>query len=372
MSGAREGRLQTMRSSHLLQGSAWILIALSIQSMLGFAFWLVGARVATSSELGRASALFTAIQFVNYASGLGLTVALARHATDTSHESDAIFGWGIVATVASSALGGFGYLALAHSDAVDLVTGSPWGWAVFCAYTAGTSIGLLVDVRLMAARKWGWLVVKIVITNLVRIPLVFLDLGVRPDAWLYHLMLAPLAIAGVLGVPLLAAVGAGGTRWRRPVSLGSVARFSAVNWVASLASQAPQFVLPLVVAQSVRSSINANFFLAWTVTGLVFLVPGAIAQVLLVEGSKDANADPRGERQPDTSRAREALAFSLVLASVAWAGSLAASTVVTLVFGDAYRETVRLLPSLLMAGAVPWAVIDLGPPGRGAPPQGST
>ncbi len=74
-----------LRSSLLLQGSAWILIALALQSVLGFAFW-VGrlSRVASTAELGRASALYTGVQFVNYASGLGLTVALARHAVDRS------------------------------------------------------------------------------------------------------------------------------------------------------------------------------------------------------------------------------------------------------------------------------------------------
>ncbi len=361
MTGPPPGRLAAMRSSKMLQGSAWILIALGVQSVLGFLFWLIGARVATSSELGRASALFTAIQFVNYASGLGLTVALARHVTDTSDESDALFGWGVAATVVSSAIGGAAYLAAVHTDAVSLVRGSVGGWVLFCAYTAGTSVGLLVDVRLMAARRWGWMVARIAVTNAVRIPLVFVDVGIRSDLWLYHLMLAPLAVSGVLALPLMSAIDAGRIRWRRPASLAGMARFSAVNWVATLASNAPQFVLPLVVAQSVAPAINANFFLAWTVTGLVFLVPGAIAQVLLVEGSKDVNAaavPAAGDHHAEPHRAREALGFSLGLAVLAWLGSLVASSLVTAVFGDAYARTARLLPTLMVAG-IPWAITSV-------------
>lgn len=338
------------RSSRVLHGSAWILIGLAIQSGLGFAFWLLGSRVASSADLGRASALFTAIQFVNYLSGLGLTVALARHATDRSGESDALFGWGIAATVASSFVGGVAYLALVDTSATELVKGSVAGWVVFCAYTAGTSVGLLVDVRLMAARKWGWLVGRLALTGLVRLPLVPLDVGIAPDAWLYHLMLAPLAITGVAAVPLLGRMGAGGTSWRRPTSLALVARYSGVNWLATLASQAPQFVLPLVVAQSVAPSINANFFLAWTVTGLVFLVPGAISQVLLVEGAKDAEAETR-----DAHRAREALGFSLGLSVLAWLGSVVGGGLATGVLGDDYRQLARLLPSLMVA-AIPWSL----------------
>lgn len=343
----------TLAGSRVLRGSVWILVGLGIQAVLGFAFWFLGSKVATSAELGRASALFTAIQFVNYLSGLGLTVALARFATDRSRESDALFAWGVVATVVSSIIGGCAYLAMAHTSATELVDGSAGGWALFCAYTAGTSVGLLVDVRLMAARRWGWLVGRLTLAGLIRLPLVSLDVGISPDLWLYNLMLAPLAITGLLAVPLLGRIGAGGTSWRRPATLGAVARYSGVNWIATLASQAPQFVLPLVVAQSVAPSINANFFLAWTVTGMVFLVPGAVSQVLLVEGAKDA--DSPDAQATARRRAREAFGFSVGLTTVAFVGSLAVGPIAASVLGDGYDDLARLLPALTFAG-IPWAV----------------
>jgi O-antigen/teichoic acid export membrane protein len=345
------------RSSGLLQGSAWILIGLGIQALLGFVFWLIGARVATSTELGQASALYTAIQFVNYASGLGLTVALARHATLQTRESDSLFGWAVVATLVSSVIGGSAYLALVDTSATRLVEGSAGGWALFCAYTVGTSIGLLVDVRLMAARRWGWLVGRFTVAALIRIPLVEVDVGLDPALWLYNLMLAPIALSGVVSLALLGRMGAGGINWRRPATLGVVARYAGVNWVATLSSQAPQFVLPLVVAQSVLPSINASFFLAWTVTGLVFLAPAAIAQVLLVEGGKDAQ-EAGDTGAAGVQRAREALIFSLGVATVAWLGSLVVGPVVAAVFGSDYDRLATLLPALMFAG-IPWALASV-------------
>lgn len=357
--------LAALRASRILSGSAWILVGLGIQSGLAFTFWLLGSRVASSADLGRATALFTAIQFVNYASGLGLTVALARHAARQSDDADALFAWSIVATVISSGVIGAAYLAVTNTSAVQLVTGSVGGWVLFCAYTAGTSISLLVDVRLMAARRWGWLVGRVTVISLVRLPLTQIHVD-QPDLWLYHLMLAPLALGGVLGIPLLAYLGAGSLRWHRPRLLGQVARYAGVNWAATLSSQAPQFVLPLVVAQSVAASVNANFFLAWSVTGLVFLVPAAISQVLLVEGSKEAGevdvAQPVGQEavmgEPDPRRVREALLFSLGLATVAWFAAFTLGAAVTAVFGNAYRSTARLLPGLLLAG-IPWAITSV-------------
>jgi O-antigen/teichoic acid export membrane protein len=370
----------------VLQGSAWILVGLGIQAVLGFAFWVLGARVASSAEVGRASALFTAIQFVNYASGLGLTVALGRHAVARSRESDALTTWAMAATAVSSVIGGCAYLALSDTSATALVKGSVAGWAVFCTYTVGTSIGLLVDVRMMAARRWGWLVGRITVVALVRLPLTALDVGVDSDLWLYHLMLAPLAIGGVVAVPLMAAIGVGRLRFARPIGLAAFARYAGVNWGAALSSQAPQYVLPLIVAQSVASSINASFFLAWTVTGLVFLVPAAISQVLLVEGARaadgvgdGADADdadggasakgrdavesvPADATVPDPEgadrRAAEALGFSLGLAVVAWVGALVVAPVLAAVFGDDFDRLARYLPALMVAG-IPWAVTSV-------------
>ncbi|WP_421121052.1 lipopolysaccharide biosynthesis protein [Aquihabitans daechungensis] len=351
------GLVDRSRSSGLLQGSAWIVVGLAIQAILGFVFWLLGARVASSTELGEATALYTAIQFVNYASGLGLTIALARHATLQNRESDALFGWAVVATFVSSVVFGSVYLALVDTSATRLVNGSAGSWALFCVFTAGTSVSLLIDVRLMAARRWAWMVGRIAVAALIRLPFVQLDVGVEPAVWLYWLMLAPLAGVGFSSIPLLRRMGGGGIGFHRPRTLRMVSRYAGVNWFATLSSQAPQFVLPLVVAQSVAPSINASFFLAWTVTSIVFLLPAAIAQVLLVEGGKDAQVT-EATSTAGSERAREALVFSVGLATLAWIGSLVVGPAIAAVFGSEYDRLARLLPGLMLAG-IPWGLTSI-------------
>src|SRR5699024_8389642 len=71
-----------LRGSRLVRGSAWILVGMAAQALLGFAFWTLGARSFDTTQVGRASGLFTIAQFLTYAAGLGLTVTLARFASD--------------------------------------------------------------------------------------------------------------------------------------------------------------------------------------------------------------------------------------------------------------------------------------------------
>lgn len=356
---APSGRRTRIRASRLLHGSAWVLVGLGVQAALGFSFWTLAAQVAQVDDVGRASAMFTSIQFINYAAGLGLTIALARYATGASREDDALFGWSVTAIAAASGLGALLYLALSTSDAVGMATGSLASRLVFAFYVAGMAVGLLVDVRMMAGRRWGWLVGRVSVIGLIRIPLVLVDFGVDDDVWLYHLMMAPLAVGGYASVLLLRAIGGGRLTWNRPKLLAPFARFAGVNWLAALASTAPQFVLPLVVVEHVTSSVYAGFFLAWMMTGMVFLVPGAISQILLVEGAKDAGHDRPSDGPPSvgvgtSTHERQALGFSLGVAVLAWVGSLAGGQVLTWIFGSDYDVLARTLPALVVAG-IPWA-----------------
>ncbi len=247
-----------------------------------------------------------------------------------------------------SVVGTIVYLSVVSSSATGLLA-SPVGWLFFFTLAAGTSMYNLVDVRLMAARRWGWMLAKMIIICSLRVGLVFVVVDSHEALWLFALLAAPTALAGLLGLALLPAAQAGRVSLARPTEPGPVARFAAVNWVAALAYGAPQFTLPVIVAKYVSAGQFANFYLAWSFTGPVFFIPAAIHQVLLVEGARDEDEE-RSRR-----RSVEALVLSAGLASAAFVGSWLLAPLIPKIYGDDYRQAVQLLP-WLMAGAIPWAI----------------
>lgn len=337
------------RESPVLRGSVWLLVAMALQAATAAVYWFLASKAASSEALGNASALYTQVQFVNYATGLGLTVALARFALGTSRADDAAFGWACVLTVISSVALAAPYLAVIDSASTRLLRSSTWGTAGFVVVSASMSVALLVDVRLMACRRWGWLLTKVGVIGFARLPLVLWHPLHSEAVWLFWVVVIPQALGGPLGIVLLRLIGAGRMRLRPWAGLSAVFRFAGVNWVAALASQAPQFLLPLIVALEVSASENANFFLAWTATTLVLLAPAAISQVLLTEGSKVAD-----DRRTTEGRSLEALGLSVALAAVAFVLALAVKPLIVPVFGASYRTTADVLPWLVLAG-VPWA-----------------
>lgn len=337
---------------HLLRGSFWLLGSVAANAFFGFAFWFIGTQIDTKADVGRASALFTAVLFINYASNMGLPVAVARYAPENDEPSSVLFNWALLYTGASSVVGTALFVAFlpGSMSATLLQWGTPAGFAIFLLTVFGMSCAVLVEVRLMALRRWGWVFGRVAVVGLVRFALVPLH-PVGDDAmWLFLV---------VAGIPALSGlVLAGGLVVRRrghplrpvPASWRPGLRYSSVNYLGILAVQAPTFALPLLVAIEVTSPQYAAWYVAFSITSVLFLVPHTLGQVLLVEGGKGgANLD---------RQVRLALVLALGFMAVVALGARVGSDVVTLVYGTAYRDASDILPTLVLAG-VGWAVTSI-------------
>ncbi len=335
---------------HLLAGSAALVVGAAVQAVTGAVFWLVAARIDTTDDVGRATALFTSILFIAYLAGLGLQVSLARYAPGRDHDSHATFSWAVAATCASATVVGAGYLVVVDTEATRALT--DWhavaGPVLFVAAAVGAALTLIVDVRWMTVRRWVLVLGRIVVVGLLRFPLLLVPDGDVETVHLFAVAALPLLLTGVGGVLLMPRVTGDRHRLRPlPATRHAAVRYSAVNYVSTLAYQAPQFVLPVIVLLEVDPDTNASFYVAWGITSIAFYVPMAIGQALLAEGGKDG------------ASLRNQVRFTLVgtttlmaaAAIVAWAGR----DIVTVVYGDDYGEAARVLPALVAAG-VPWAV----------------
>ncbi len=112
-------------------------------------------------------------------------------------------------------------------------------------------------------------------------------------------------------------------------------------------SQAPTFVLPVIVLTYVTANQYAQFFLAWSAASTVFLIPVSIAGVLLVESAKHTAHEAR-------ARYLETLGMSLGLMFLAAVAAIAGQGIVVRLYGPHYHEAARLIPQMIIA-SFPWA-----------------
>ncbi|HPK31163.1 MAG TPA: branched-chain amino acid ABC transporter permease, partial [Ottowia sp.] len=89
----------------------------------------------------------------------------------------------------------------------------------------------------------------------------------------------PVAVSGFVGMALINRITDG--RYRlgpTPPTARAATRYSAINYVSTLAYQAPYFALPVIVLTNVDSVTNGSFYVAWGIVAIAFYVPYAIGQ----------------------------------------------------------------------------------------------
>ena len=338
---------------HLLRGSAWLLISVAANALGGFAFWLIAARIESSDDVGRAAALFTAVMLVNYATNMGLPVAVARYSPDDSAPSTVLFNWAILYTGSSSVLGTAVFLAFLPDSVSDTLL--QWGWvagaAIFLVIVFGMSCAVLVEVRLMALRRWGWVFTRVALVGVVRFALVLVHPLDDEALWLFLVVAGIPALSGMTGFVVLAARRRAHRPLRPlPVNWRAGFRYSWVNYLGVLAVQAATFALPFLVSIEVDSTDYAAFYVAFSITTVIFLVPHTLGQVLLVEGGKGGTDLGR--------QVKLALGLALAFMVVVAIGGRLASGLVTPVYGADYAPAARILPTLVVAG-IGWAVTSI-------------
>lgn len=338
---------------HLLRGSAWLLASVAANAFFGFAFWYIATQIDTKTEVGRASALFTAVLFINYLTNMGLPVAVARYAPDDGDGSTVLFNWALLYTGASSALGTALFLVFLPESMGDtlLQWGGPAGALIFFVTVFGMSCAVLVEVRLMALRRWGWVFGRVAVVGLVRFALVFLHPIGDEALWLFLVVAGIPALSGYALAATLVVRRRGRPALRPlPASWRAGLRYSSVNYLGILAVQAPTFALPLLVAVEVDSPDYAAWYVAFSITSVIFLVPHTLGQVLLVEGGKDGAVLAR--------QVRLALGLALGFMAVVAVAARFGSQIVTLLYGEDYGDAADILPTLVLAG-VGWAVTSI-------------
>jgi hypothetical protein len=296
-----------------------------------------------------AYALVSVALFLNFATGLGLGITVARFGTGPSPAASVIFLWSLLVTTASSVVGAVVYV-LAQPGRTSDVLGGTHAVLVLSAIVAGTSIAFLADLRIAAARRWSLTTLRITVVGLVRIPLLFVVPSVDPALWVFIVAVAPSAYSGLVTLALLPRVDGLQMRLRpRPPELRPIIRLAAFDWGTTLASQAALYALPVLVAVEVEPAANASFFLAWSAATAAVLVPATVAQIVLVEGAR---------RPDERRRAPEAFVLSIGISAALWLAAVVLEPAVVATVGERFESAARLLPTLL-AGCIPAAITSV-------------
>jgi O-antigen/teichoic acid export membrane protein len=328
-----------------------LLGSTAITSGLGFVYWWVAARSFAPEEVGFATSCISAMALISTvcASGTGsfLIGELARRAR---RQGTLIVAAGGIAG-AIAAAGGLLFVLVGPLIASGLASlREPRHALGFAAGAAVVTFGLVLDQaaigllrgQLQLTRNAAWAVVKLgFLAALPWLPVDHNGFGV------YMTWTAGCALS--LLVFLLPARSPA-RKTASPASVPGSSRrraFLAHN-AANLALQAPGLCLPLLVTGLLSVTTTAYFYIAWTLAGIIFVLPVALSTSLFAVAA----------REPEALAAR--LRFSLGLA---FAGGIAANLAIAVAgapllgaFGSGYSGQAALVLSILCLAVFPMAI----------------
>ena len=348
-------RLKDLVQVPLYSGAFFLMLANLVNAFFGFVFWIVAARVYSAESVGMASAVISAGNLLIMVSGLGVSYGLlrflpsSRSVTKLINSSFCLTGLISVATALIFILG----LGL-WSPALIFIRDSQFYMLAFLLLVLTTTLAGLIDQSLVAGRKSGFVLVRILLFNSLKIILLVLlgvsfhSLGIVA-AWSISV-----TITVTIGIFWFLPVTYSGYRLFRSIKLKNtyeILPFSLKNYISDLFQLLPGFLLPILVINLLNAQSSAYFFMAWAISNILIVIPTAISISLIAEGSHNESSIQQNVRR--------SLMMVTVFLTPAVVLVFIFADKVLLLFGNSYAINATSLLRWLVIATVPAAINNI-------------
>jgi O-antigen/teichoic acid export membrane protein len=287
----RDG-VRDMLAPPLVRNSFALILNTGLNGILGFAYWVVAARLYPPDEVGGGAAAISGLILAASIGWTGLQYALLRYlaVAGTRTVRLVIAAYVVAILVAVPAAIVFLFYAGSTPELHDvvashlLIVGFVAGVVVWCFFS-------LQDAVLIGLRKSPWVPVENATYGLLKLAILvaLAAAGVRwglLGSWVLGAAFLVVTVNVILFTRLLPA------RHRnadRLPSLSGMARFTTGHHFVALLGGLPDTLVPILIVSLVSERANAYYYAAWTVSFSMRLVAMNIANVLTVEGAHEVD-----------------------------------------------------------------------------------
>jgi O-antigen/teichoic acid export membrane protein len=337
------------------QNAYYLMSGNIINSALGFVFWIIAAQLYSSEVVGLGSAIISAFRLLALFAELGLGTSLVRYLPAAGKKGTAMINTcftlsGLAVFIISLVF--LSGLSL-WSPALLPVRQHPLYFIAFIFFTFSMVLQPLALTVLLARLQTRHIFIINAIAGILSIVLVsifsiFTDgapglfsavgLAVTFTLVLCVFWLIPKAQNGYVPLP--------GMDLKILREMGS---YSAANFVGKGFLLMTNFILPLIVVNTLGAEMNAYFYIPWSVGIVLQFIPAAISNSLFAEASNEETT-----LYTNTKKSLKLL-FLLVLPAALIV--FAISSFLLLLFGREYSEHGASLLRILALSIIPWGII---------------
>jgi O-antigen/teichoic acid export membrane protein len=285
--------LRGLVNSRLSTNSLFLMINSVVMAGLGFVFWALAARIYSAEDVGLSSALISAATLLAFAGSLGLDYAVIRFLPDNNENRSSLINLALTIAVVATTLISLIYVA-----------GIPW-WSPNFLFMRNNPIYILAFVTFSVAwvtvsqmnatfigfRRAEFVLTQNSINSILKLGIVII-LGLFVSNY-FNIFAAwglaafcTLLISTIFLLPRLFP----GYRYKANLKkqmTKDMVRFSVSNYLSNGLWSLPQWVLPLIIVNTLGTTKNAYYSIAYLISGILFAVPSATSTSLFAEGSSE-------------------------------------------------------------------------------------
>jgi O-antigen/teichoic acid export membrane protein len=276
-----------VRTDQMLRNALFLIVNSGVSAGLGFAFWIITARLFSTESVGLASSLTSASNLIMYLGLLGMNTTFVRY-LPMAKNRDRLITAGVSLVAAGS-----GALALVCVVLLPLIS-RPLAFVThslplavgFVLLTAGAGVNLLADSAFIAASKSQYnILIDGVIGGGTKIILLFALAG----AGAYGVFGASdggFVASAVASLFLMIKV----LHWRPEFkslrqALKPVLSFSGTSYAGSVLALLPILVVPLIILGRIGASSEAYYYVSYQLATMIYQAVYAVEQSFLSEGA---------------------------------------------------------------------------------------
>lgn len=339
-------------NSLFLRNAGSLFATTGLSSLAGFVYWSLAARAFTQTAVGYASASVSAITMLGTIGVLGFGTLLIGELP--KHASRAGLIWAaLLASAAVALLLGTVFVLAAPSVSSKFadICARPFSAALFVAGAVVTAVALLFDQAAIGLLRGGWQVSRNTAMALLKVLLLVIVVAFVSERSGLGITVSWVAATGISMLPIALALRlAKAAVLRRPDwrSLRRLGKKALSHNGLNLAIAVPRSLMPVLVTVVVSPAANAAFYVAWVVSGFLYILPEHLGTVLFAVSSMAP--------WQIVKKLRFSLRLSLMAGLPCMAALVAGSQFVLSTFGTNYVRMAEVPLVILIIGYLPTVI----------------
>jgi O-antigen/teichoic acid export membrane protein len=345
-------RLNNVRRVPLYRSSFALMLTTGLNGILGFAYWVLAARLYPAKAVGIGAGAISAMTLVSSLGWVGLQFVLLRYVPVAGRAQARLVRLCYVAAIAIALVATAIFLAgFARLAGLGILTESPLTVVLFGVSIVFWVMFSLQDPVLIGLRRAGWVPVENATFGAIKAALL-VALAASASAW----AILGAWVLGLVGLVMVVNVALFGrllskerTVPSRLPSQRQLVRFATGHHFVAVTAAIPDSLVSLLVLAFMPGAANAYYYSAWAVSFSFRLLAVNMSNALIVEGALAESKVRSLVRQ--VSRMAFVVVIPLVVVVVAGADPIMAA------FGPKYTQAANLL-RLFAVALIPFTILN--------------